>query len=716
MSFNKLLPGRKHSTFNPIGELSEKVSQVTASRSMNDNAVGTMAISSESMDSQGQQQLSSFYGNMESSIRAIAEDFDIAVEAHQIEAATMAGVFGTNPQGFMTTKLRNPQQGAVMVQSSVIDGHPERPVLSTEAYDERANRNAQMQSIVYNLLASRQDEFGETFFPTININPTEVGITLSVNLFYVYNDFKRNVTGSLANYARKNIIRAYADSEILKNELTRVVPVRRAGGGADDNQAVFAADAGTWSVDLGNNVVVPTGALKVDTKVDLLGISQTNELLNSGIMGPSDNLDAHIKLESIFVKLTKGGDSEVVQIFTDNLPASTFTYAPQGNTRRMLLSMDTDSVVLDKNLKTVAGIAPTVLPELASNSVRVQLTVSGSVVLDKGDSILNRGSLTLTTMRNAGGALVTGSGFDDVAAVIDSAEIIGYTLTAFRANSNIRQRGQLLDGQSEYRVITVPYRSPIAAIMPVNGGANDTSPLQNLVTTTAIRTSNDAVHALLKAAAVLKGYAPIANADGSLPEMEFIGHHYVKPVFFEETLDLSRVVDSLSSHERAKDIRAALVEKVRFYANGMYRESEYKAAATVLTGSKDFKPTVIIGTDPVLANYIQHDGDLRTLGENFDVKVVSTIDSRMKGKLMISFGVFDASRNTVVNPLNFGNMFYSPELTLQLPAVSRDGAVSEELIVSPRYLHSASLPIMTVLTVENLADVTSKVTRFTKEQ
>ena len=172
---------------------------------------------------------------------------------------------------------------------------------------------------------------------------------------------------------------------------------------------------------------------------------------------------------------------------------------------------------------------------------------------------------------------------------------------------------------------------------------------------------------------------------------------------------MSLTVDSVKSHEKFKDIRAALVEKIRYYANAMFRDSEYKAASAVLTGNTGFKPTVIVGTDPILYNYIVADGDLRTLGDTFDIKVVSTLDSRVNGKIFISFGVFDSNRNSAVNPLNFGNMFWSPELTAVLP-MSFDGQVSKLLMVAPRFYHAVHLPVLTVLNVTNLPTVVNKVT------
>lgn len=711
MSVEKLLSGRRDMASNPIGDLTTKLSQITTSRAFNDSNIAKYAISTESLDANTEQLLTSVYSNMETTIRSIAQDFGTAsLESFQLEAATFGGIFGSNPTAVLSSKLRPPAANSVIMNSSVADSFVERPMMAMEAYDERDNRNAQLYTIVYNLLASRQDDLGETFFPTIVVNPGDVGVSVSVKLFYVYNDFKRSVTGSLANYGRKNIIRAYADSQILLNELTRAVPVIRTGG-VDDNTAMFVpvATVPGWSVPINGSVSVPTAAMKVDTRVDLIGLSQTNELLASGVMGPSDTLDTYLKLESVYIRLVSGIDTDVIRISTENLPGSVFTFAPQGNGRRMILSLDSDSIVMDNTTICVDNTIPSILTELATNKVRLQLGIAGSITLDKGDCIVNRGGVSLVTMRNAAGLLVTGPTFDVLAAKFATAEVIGYTLVAYRANSNIRQRGQLLDSQVENRSIPIRYRSPLSSIMPaINAGGDDSTALQALIRATGVRVSNDAVTAILTTQAALASYVPVANANGDLPEMDGIGHLYVKPSYFEEIVDLSLTVNNTKSQDKLKDIRAAIVEKIRFYANTMYRDSEYRSAAAVLTGNIGYKPCVIIGTDTTLWNYLQADGDLRTLGDSFDCRIVPTQDTRLHGKIVISFGVFDSARNTSINPLNFGNNLWCPELTVVLP-VSRDGSVSKEILVTPRYLHKVQLPIMTVLNIVGLPAVVGKV-------
>lgn len=717
MSLDKLLmSSRKDVTVNPIGALATQLGQVTASRSMSDEKLGGLAISTESMDSQDGQLVLNAAKSMEASILAIAQDLDISVEAHHVQAATIGGILATNPRTVLTTKLRNPKADASIIAASVVDGFSDRPI-SLEAYDERENRNAQMHSIIYNLLASRQDEFGETFFPTIMVNASEVGLVISVKMFYVYNDFKRSVTGALADYGRVNVIRAYADADVLKNEMTRAIPVLRTGGGADDNSAVFApsAEVPAWNVEVGNGLTVTTSAIKVDQRIDVLGISQTNELLNSGLMGPSDNLDAYAKLKTVYLRVTDGTNTDVIPVSVEHLPGALYTYSVQGSSRRMVLSLDSDGIVLDETTRTATGEVPKVLTELSDHKVRVRVALAGSVILDKADGIVNRGSVSLVTMRNLAGQLVTNSVADGLADKLKTVEIAYYTYDMFRANSNIRQRGQLLDTQTSYQVVQVPYRSPISVIAPVMGvNQEDTSAVQTLITATGIRISNDGVTALQRAATNLRGYKAVALPNGELPELSDIGHFYVKPTYFSENINLEATVDSRVSHERLKDIRSSLVEKIRFYANEMYRTSEYQAAALVLTGNVGFKPTVIVGTDPVIANYLNSDGELRTLGEQFDIKVVSTLDIRVKGKIYVTFGVFDSNRNTSINPLNSGNMLYASEIVSNLN-VARDGQTSNEVMVTPRYLHIWNLPVMTEMTVTGLPAVINKVAVHTKE-
>jgi hypothetical protein len=139
----------------------------------------------------------------------------------------------------------------------------------------------------------------------------------------------------------------------------------------------------------------------------------------------------------------------------------------------------------------------------------------------------------------------------------------------------------------------------------------------------------------------------------------------------------------------------------------LYRDSEYQAAADALAGGVAAMPEVIIGTDPVIARYITVSGDLRTLGGEFGFRVVSTLDSRMKGKIVVAFANKDGSQNSQPHPLNFGNMVWAPELVLKAN-LSRGNTYSRETVVQPRFLFVVNTPIMGVIEVANIPDTLNK--------
>jgi hypothetical protein len=149
------------------------------------------------------------------------------------------------------------------------------------------------------------------------------------------------------------------------------------------------------------------------------------------------------------------------------------------------------------------------------------------------------------------------------------------------------------------------------------------------------------------------------------------------------------------------------VNKIRDYAYRMYRDSLYKAAADSLSGGQAPIPTVIIGTDPVISRYLTISGDLRTLGNDFDVRIVSTLDTRMRGRIAITFGDM-AANSSEPTILGFGNMIWSSEMVIGT-ALTRNGAVVRELAVSPRFIHIPNLPVLTMLTVEGIEDVFASV-------
>lgn len=646
----------------------------------------------------------------------------------QIEAATVAGVLAGDISAFLAAPLvgdRPAMEGVTYINQGDLgtaDVFGERMKVALEAYDERENKNAVTYSVAYNMQAARQDSFGEMFFPTIVVPPDQVGFAVSIRLITVYDEQRRQISGDYKDFGKRNIIEAVIDPTILRNDTTKIVPIYR-----DESKQHFVSDKliTPRNVEIGPEEVT-TSPLKMGETFSLLGISQTEALLETGLLDSTDAIDTAINLTNLYLRVP-GADpldddqAELIRFSTDRLPLATFTYAVQGNFRMMNLQFSSDSLLLNaKTAKLDDGSASVLLNSIIAGeySVRLRAKVSGGVNLELAETNLYTAKVQVARITTKDGVVLAR---DDaqaapIIALLERCEFDGYDIAAQRSNMNRRERGQLLDTTFYSQVYTIPLRSPITVPRPLTvGDVNDASDLASLITATHIRTSNAAVDELLRVNAVLADYVDSKDTIGNAPEIMGVAHWLVKAHHEHDDLNVADEIDSIKSHERAQDIQAVLVNKLRDMAFRMYRDSGYKAAADALAGGVAPMPVVIIGTDPVLSRYLQVTGDLRTLGGGLDCKIESTLNQRMAGKIIMSFGVFTEGQDGVPNPMHFGNMGWKPELTLVLP-LHRNGANSKELTVQPSFLHITHLPVMASLTVSGIPDVVaSKVAINTRD-
>lgn len=685
-------------------------------------AIGGQLIALEGLDNSVKSQIEHGYEELRASIESIAGSLGIAKQMTdaQYDAAAMSGLMASNYRTALTKKYEPVNVASENVRSvmpfGTSDSMFERS-FALEAYDERENKNAMLYTITYNMQAARQDEFGEAFFPTITITPDQVGFGVTVDLMTVFDGLERKTSGSFEDFKRKNIIRAVADPSILKREQTRVYPIVRSP--STDAYFVPAAQIPAQSI-IVEGETISTAPLKVGAKLDLIGISQTAELLAKGVMNETDALDPAIILQNVYVTFTNGVDTDIIKFNTVNLPLASFNYNPQSNYREMVLNFKSTSILINGKTKQVDGTDLVALAAVYNGTplntdddfiVRVELQLTGTVNIETGECAVFGNIAKTYTIQDATGANLdlTVAPAAPIAAVVDSGAIIGYDLSAYRTNMNRRQRGQLINTTRFTQLYNVPLRSPITAIHPINTDDSiEASDVQALVTTTRIRTSNDAVTSLVNTTAILREYVDARDQIGVGPDIMGVGRFFVRPVFYNESIDMATAIDSIKSHERAEDMQAVLVNKIRDLAYRMYRDSEYKAAADALAGGIAPVPTVIIGTDPVLARYLMITGELRTLGGEFDVRVVSSLDHRVQGKIFVTFGVFNEQRNTLVHPLNFGNLFWAPELVLTAN-ISRGNTISKETVVQPRYLFVTNTPVLSLIEVSNVPAVLNKI-------
>lgn len=651
-------------------------------------------------------------------VRKQGEEVKTAFTKAQLFAGTVAGMMAGAPEDYlgMVPQYNKPSmEGYLGTFIPARDGTIIERRFAAEAYDERDNKNAVVYSTVYNMQAAKQDEFGEAFFPTVVVTPDQTGYHVCIRLIQVFDELHRNASGALDKFNKKNIIRAVIDPTILENDSTDIIPVYTTGGSGSSANFVSSSDVAPSTILMDGQPSFSTSPLAIDASFSLLGLSQTPAILNSGFEDQYDAIDTDVVLKSIYIKLTGTVSSatvtEVFKFDTEQLPLAVFNYSVQDNYRVMQLAFRNNAPLFKSTSLTVSGSASQLLAPLASGgqyAARLDVNVYGTVNLELGDTQLTAAPVKVDNITDAFGVTVatTGSPGTALYGVFTGATIIGYDLKARRTNSNRRTRGQLVDTTFYNQVYAVPLLSPITAGRPVGGSADnqESSDLAALITTTHVRTSNSAVSRLISVRDMLNQYVNTTDNINNPPDILGVARFLVTPWFESQTYNAPDVVDSIKSSERAEDIQQSLISLIRDMAYRGYRNSGYKAAADARAGGVADTPTVIIGTDVVISRYLQVTGDFRTLGPDFNVKIVATLNENVAGQIFFTFGEFGTGKDGVPNPLHFGNMAWKPELTLVIP-MTRNGSISKELSVSPSYLHVVNLPILMYIVVTGIEDV-----------
>jgi hypothetical protein len=610
-----------------------------------------------------------------------------------------------------------PENGAISTESLDID-QLDMSVLSTESYDGQSITNALYYSIAFNIGAAKQDEFAEAFFPTIVIDPMQSGITIEAEYVSIMKEFSRSITGKsdAASFDQKPLIKAIYDNDLLGSDKNRLVPVLR-----DENKSLFI-DSLPF-VDQTSGESITTAPLRLGETVGLLGISQTDAMIAKGVMDNTDTLDRTLNLQRLYFSLSDEvpgiEDPAVSEAVTENfftdvsiLPYSNFTYSTQDHNKDMSLNFSTKGIIIDTSATKIAnGELSRVLDALPANhKVKLAVKLHGEANAKTGDISVYGSSVKVTEVINAAGDVIpaTSTDYATIVAAFEAVKLTGYTVEAYRTNSNQRTKGTLITSDKFTQVYNVPLRSGTAIILPTNnqlGTDGDASKLSGQIVTTGYKMSSWAVRTIVDFATVLKNLT--SNGVNSGVELDGIGRHFVDTYFSESTMDLGDYVDSISSSARKEDIQAALVNKIEEAAMSMFIDSNYGVAYDTLRPG-EAKKTVIVGTDAKLKQYICGKGGSTIEIGDFEVKVVSSVNPLVKGKMFISFGVFDDKRNTEANPLQFGCNAYAP--TLNTDTTRTDGgAVNRVLNNMPRFRHIINLPVLTVINVADINGVLGKV-------
>ena len=673
---------------------------------------GRMAMESASLDAAERSRIDNTFDTIYKSLIAM-EAADIQEGARPnvakrtaAKAAAIAGLVASGLNRYIKhdpfAKPIEAPAGAVVVHNYM--GAHSTPRVAYEAYDESEIRNSVLSSTALNYRAARQNAVGEMFFPTVVMSPDQVGFHVHLDQVNVMREVRRKVGGRLQRYFdRVNLVKASIDPTILVIDDTDGVPVRTV-----DSEDFFVdpTDFAPYKYNL-NGVGFETSYLKMGIEADLLALTENEAISRTGVLNETDAIDPAVMLDGLLLKV----DNQTIAL--DNLKYLTtanFVPAPQGDSRAMLLAFNSQMLPLNKDTKKADGSNLTgALANISTNEyvVRLRLNVNGNLNVQDAIHNLSAAPVTVHEIRDKDGNRVdttAGTG-KTVADAFKGAELIGYRLKFRRVNSNKRSRGMLIDMSSHSILYAVPLLGPVTARRPLaKGDEHNEADLHALITTVRTWTSLKAIETLFDIKALLASYATDRKM-GSDVDTEFLGisRKLIQPYFEADVLDVKKVVATLKSEDRPLQVQAVIVNKIRDMVFRAWYQSGLGVAAEHVFGGEAPLPIVKIACDPVIARYLQVQGDLRTIGGKFDVQIEASWDARMQDNMFITLAYETAETEANFHPLSFGMMLWRPEVVITAP-IYADGQTSRELTVQPSFLHVCNTPILTFLEIKNIKE------------
>lgn len=635
------------------------------------------------------------------------------ISPQQVEAGVMIALASGDPASYARAATAGTVHGKSGIKTSVpttagIAGSLDmRDSVAMEAFDNTELAKMIPYSIAFNIRATRQDEFVETFYPTTVVSPENGGLDITIDFVSVFNTVKRSTRGESTDFNQRNLLDAVTDASILADESTDLVPFLQADGSNADLFVDPALVAPTVRVI--SDVNVPTAPLAIGKELDLIGASNHPGLIGANVLDSTDSLDPRLFIENTYLANPwDNAGTPAVDVFKFNvsrLPRSGFVSSIEGSGRELTLNFPSNAIIIDAATLTVDGVAPGSLTDIATGdlSVRLGVNLSGNAHAEFGTVQVISAPVTVIDIIDVDGKAIAkdaGVGLAIVNALADM-HVFGYDLNASRTNSNRRTRGLLLNNNQQTERAAIALGAPISIPVPV-GSNNEAADLESLINAARIRNINNGVTTLLNYADSLRSYVSNVRSGRNSGNVEGIAQYVVNPFYEEITLDLTTALNSIRSKDRAEDVSSALINAIRDLAYRMYRESAYQPALDASSfGSK--KAKLVIGTDTVIQRHLMVEGDSRTFGVTFnDAKIVSSFDSRMANKIILTF-TRDGVEGTA-DPLSFGTHAWIPELVGSM-TVTRDGATYKEPMVQPRNRHINHLPVMAVINVTGLEEV-----------
>lgn len=580
-------------------------------------------------------------------------------------------------------------------------------VQSFEAFDGQLTKNTLSYSIAFNILASRQDEFGESFYPTLTLDPTNAGFEVEVSYAYLIKEFQHKLNGSAitkSTYPKVPLLKNLFNSEYMEGDANKLVPVYRA-----ENASLLLTEGVRDDKTTGD--AIQTAPIKAGVTASIIGLSMSDKLLDkNAVLDMTDAVDRGAVLTKIVLKL--GADMfkfdvtrEASRLFVDKQVGGA-----DAHVKETIMNFKSESIILDtaapKKINSAVSTIFAGLPE--SYKIKFNVSLTGELALDTGNISVAATKVEINSIMTSSGVVLASDSAEYIAVktalgTINAQSFLAYDVDAFLTNSNTRMKGMRLTYESQVKKWSCPLKMGVTLQVPVvnaMGTNNDVDKIAQHISAVHIKISYDAVKTLVSYANELK-LVTSAEFDTGVVFSDTPTFEIITPTYVEEEFEAAKYVDSLRSSQNVEDLQAALGNKIKTMVLAAYISSNYNIVHQSKYGA-DKRPGVLIGTDPTIASWLSQ-GTGIDLGKDFtDVKIVSTPNPAMKGKITIVFDPDSSKQAEAFEEMKFGYCLWSPTILVDLQKTLAGGAVAREIHNIPRYKHINLMPVMMQLNVVNL--------------
>lgn len=632
------------------------------------------------------------------------EVWDEDLTKGQRDAGVIVMAASGDPEAYHALASNTDTGSKDQLDPSSVDVHN----VSQESYDQREIERMMPVSIAFNVGAARQDDAMEALWPTISLTADQAGLNIEITRNMVHNHYTHDTQGAANKelFGQRNLIHALIDSSILKNQATDIVPIYNTTSG------IYDEEVGAISTEV-DAVTVDSGAILFNKEFNIISAGGSSLTDPFGARDMTDTVDSLVRLKRVFVEITNDtAVKSIIPIDVLDLSLTQFQKSQEGNDRDVTLNWTTNNITLTGNQLDKSGALAGALEGFRTSPydkfvIVLKMGGSGRLNLADGNGELSAGSVTIDGFYRQ---QITADGSQDLVRIADNADIMAakakittmrlrsFVLDARYANLNRRERGLIVRQDTRNARYTIPLQPPITALKPVTDTKSGYA-VDSAVQTTRVFNTTAGVGELMRMDQFLSRYK---NSSSFLDENTAtigIGAYLIRPYYEHKVVDMTKLINNVNSHTLPTDICSHLTLLCRdSFAKAMMISGWMAAQQCSPSGSKE-KPTAVIITDPRTAQYLFVQGDTRLLGDSFNAKPVVSQYLEFRDTIYIA-----PRRESSVNApdgLNFGNMFWLPELITNMP-IARGGQISNEFTVQTRRRHICHCPILIRIDLKNM--------------